>query len=174
MLANLSKRSFSSLYKYSNPANPRVFLTVAQGGNPVGDMVFELYEDKQPATVENFRTLCEGGYAGTPINKGMGGLGVQAGATGEENLSAFESRAVDEDLSVRHAYRGQLTMMNSGANSAGSQFMVTFGEAQFLNGYQTVFGELVEGEDILAKLEAATDRQGNVSGDFSIAESGHR
>ena len=46
MLARLSKRSFSSLYNYSNPANPKVFLRVAQAGNPVGDMVFELYEDK--------------------------------------------------------------------------------------------------------------------------------
>ena len=43
-----------------------------------------------------------------------------------------------------------------------------------LNGYQTVFGELVEGEDVLAKLEAATDRHGSVEGDFTISASGHK
>jgi len=50
----LSKRAFSGLFNYSNAANPRVFLTVANGSHNIGDLVFELYEDKQPATVENF------------------------------------------------------------------------------------------------------------------------
>ena len=52
--------------------------------------------------------------------------------------------------------------------------MITFGESQMLNGYNTVFGELVDGEDVLAKLEAQTDRHGNVAGDWTIAASGHK
>ena len=174
MFANLSKRSFSSLFKYTNASNPRVFLSVAQGGAPVGEMVFELYEDRQPATVENFRTLCEGAYEGSAINAGMAGLGVKAGHLSEENLSAYDIRATDEDMTVRHTHRGQLTMMNDGRDANGSEFMITYGEAQYLNGYNTVFGELVEGADVLAQLEAKTDRHGNVAGDWTIATSGHK
>ena len=173
-LANVSKRSFSSIFKYTNASNPRVFLSVAQGGSPVGEMVFELYEDRQPATVENFRTLCEGAYEGSAISSGMAGLGFNAGHLSEENLSAFEVRSPDEDMTVRHTHRGQLTMVNDGTNANGSEFMVTYGETQFLNGYNTCFGELVEGEDVLAQLEAKTDRHGNVAGDWTIAASGHK
>ena len=56
----LSRRGFASLYNYSSPSNPRVFLTVAKGDNKIGELVFELYSDKQPATTESFRTLCAG------------------------------------------------------------------------------------------------------------------
>lgn len=56
----ITKRAFSSFYNYSNPANPRVFLSVANGGHKIGDLVFELYEDKQPGTVDNFKALLKG------------------------------------------------------------------------------------------------------------------
>jgi len=46
--------------------------------------------------------------------------------------------------------------------------MITFGEAAFLDGYQTVFGELVEGDQVLAEIERHVDRLGNVKGDLSI------
>ena len=59
----------------------------------------------------------------------MAGLGVKAGSLSEENLSAFDVRAPDEDLSLRHAKRGMLSMVNDGPNSNGSEFMITFGEA---------------------------------------------
>ena len=44
-LFNLPRRGFASLYNYSNPANPRVYLTVARGEQKVGDLVFELYQE---------------------------------------------------------------------------------------------------------------------------------
>lgn len=47
-LFNFGKRSFGSMYNYSNAANPRVYLTVANGDQRVGEMVFELYSDQQP------------------------------------------------------------------------------------------------------------------------------
>ena len=104
----------------------------------------------------------------------MLGLGLKGGKLAAENLSAYDVRAPDEDLSLRHVKRGQLSMVNDGANANGSEFLVTYGEAQMLNGYQTVFGELVEGEDVLAQLEADTDRLGAVKGDWSLLTSGHK
>ena len=59
----------------------------------------------------------------------MAGLGVKAGAISSENLNAFDLRAPDEDLSVRHAKRGQLSMVGDGKDANGSEFMITFGEA---------------------------------------------
>ena len=55
----------------------------------------------------------------------------------------------DEDLTVRHFKRGLLTATNDGPHAAGSEFTITFGSTPNLDGYQTVFGELVEGENIL-------------------------
>ena len=172
----LSKRTFSSLYSYSNPANQRVFLSVAQGDQKLGDLVFELYSDKQPGTSESFKQLCEGsdsgGYTGTTFHHGLPGHGISGGRVGEDNVSAFGTRMSDEDLTVRHTMRGQLTANNDGPNSAGSEFTITFGAANYLDGYQTVFGELVQGDSVLDALEAGCTRHGEVKEDFTIVASG--
>ena len=101
----------------------------------------------------------------------MGGLGVHVGGN-EEGESAFGVRLPDEDMSVRHVRRGQLSMASDGTNANGSRVMITFGEAEYLNGYNTCFGELVSGHDVLDQLEAATTRHGTVGGEFSISAAG--
>ena len=177
-LFNVSKRSFASLYNYSNPANPRVYLTVAKGDQKIGDLVFELYAEQQPATTESFRALAEGSegssYVGTSFHQGQSGFGISGGRIGEENLGAFGLRLQDEDMTLRHNKRGQLTLPNDGENSGGSEFTITFGEASYLDGYQTVFGELVEGHKVLDALEAGVDRHGSVNEDFKIVGSGQK
>ena len=165
----LTKRTFASLFNVSAASNPRAVLTVSQGGNRVGDLVFELYANRQPSTVANFQAFVAGGYAGSAINSGYQGLGFQAGAMGEENVDASGARACDEDLSVRHTMRGNLSMVNDGTNANGSAFTVTYAAAPMFDGYNTCFGQLVDGEAVLAQLEAATDRHGNVTGDFEIS-----
>ena len=175
-LFNFNKRGFSSLYNYSSASNPRVVLTVANGSTRVGDLVFELYADRQPATTDSFQALCEGGeggsFVGTGFHQGQSGFGISGGRIGEENLGAFGMRLQDEDLTMRHTKRGQLTLPNDGENAGGSEFTITFGEASYLDGYQTVFGELVEGHSVLDRLEAACNRHGEVSEDFNIIASG--
>ena len=101
-------------------------------------------------------------------------MGISGGRLGEENVGAFGTRLNDEDLSVRHIKRGQLTAVNDGSNSAGSEFTITFGSANYLDGYQTVFGELVEGDSVLNALEAGCNRHGDVTQDFTIVGSGMR
>ena len=176
-LFNLPRRGFASLYNYSNPANPRVYLTVARGEQKVGDLVFELYQEEAPATTESFRALCAGAegqsYAGSSFHQGMSGFGISGGRMGEENLGAFGVRLQDEN-SLRHFKRGQLTAPNDGENSGGSEFTITFGEAGYLDGYQTVFGELVDGHSVLDALEAGVDRHGQVTEDFKIVDAGQK
>ena len=177
-LFNVQRRGFSSLYNYSNAANPRVYLSVSRGEQRVGDLVFELYQEQAPATTESFRTLCAGAegqsYAGTTFHQGQSGFGISGGRLGEENLSAFGVRLQDEDLTLRHFKRGQLTVPNDGENSGGSEFTITFGEAGYLDGYQTVFGELVDGHSVLDALEAGVDRHGAVTEDFTITAAGEK
>lgn len=174
------RRGFSSLYNYSQASNPRVFLSVANGEQHVGDLVFELYADKNGAAVENFTTLLEGNgadgasYIGSKINSGMNGLGVIAGDVSEENHGAFGVWNPDGDMSLRHHKRGMLSTVSEGVHQNGSKFMVTFGEAAMLNGYQTVFGEMVDGENVLSQIESATDRHGKVAGDFTIVNGGFK
>ena len=167
-----------SLYNYSNAANPRVYLTVAKGDQRLGDLVFELYQDRQPQTAESFQALCNGNeghsYTGTAFHQGLSGFGISGGRIGEENLGAFGMRLQDEDLTMRHNKRGQLTAPNDGENAAGSEFTITFGSAPYLDGYQTVFGELVEGQKVLDALESGVDRHGSINEDFKIIASGSK
>ena len=137
-LFNYGKRGFS-LYNYSSSTNPRVYITVANGEKHLGNLVFELYADKQPQTAESFRALCsgEGGhsYVGTAFHHGQSGFGISGGRLGEENVGAFGLRLQDENLNLRHHKRGLLTLPNNGENSGGSEFTITFGETAYLDGY---------------------------------------
>ena len=81
-------------------------------------------------------------------------------------------RLEDENLHMRHHKRGLLTMVNEGSNTNGSRFMVTYGEAQYLNGYHNVIGELVQGDNVLSQIENDTCREGKVHGNWSVAAVG--
>ena len=67
-LFNFGKRGFSSLHNYSSPANSRVYLTVAKGDQRIGDLVFELYSERQPQTSDSFQALCEGSEGNSYVN----------------------------------------------------------------------------------------------------------
>ncbi len=58
--AYLSMRGFAAAYNYRDAKNPQVFISVSRDGQPLGKMVFELYKNHNPKTVENFRSLCAG------------------------------------------------------------------------------------------------------------------
>ena len=167
-MQSIQRRAFST----------RAFLTVASGDNTVGKLVFELYGDKQAAAVDNFTALVDGSasegrsYVGTTFSSGMPGLGMRGGKTCDEGFGAWGVFNADGDLSLRHAKRGQLSYVTTGDQQSGSEFTLTFGPAPMLDGYQTVFGELVEGESVLAEMEAATDRHGAVSKEFKVVEAG--
>jgi cyclophilin family peptidyl-prolyl cis-trans isomerase len=129
----MSKRSFST-------GNPHVYLQVSKGGKAVGNMVFELYADAQPQTVQNFINMCtakEGhALAGSTFHTGLPGFGISGGKFGCEDVSSFGFRLPDERLDIRHNRRGLLTTSTPGGqNAIGSQFTITFGETPYLDGY---------------------------------------
>lgn len=79
-----------------------------------------------------------------------------------ENLSADGSRLPDEDLKLRHYKRGIISMANDGDNANGHEFYISLDKAEYLDGYNTVFGELVEGEETLKHLEEGLTRDGQI------------
>ncbi len=152
----LSRQHFS-LYNYSSKSNPRVFMSLSKNGQKMGDLVFEVYANHAPKTADNFLALVSGSnalgksYKGTSFTGGFPGIVMTGGRVTECNASANGYRMVDENLNLRHTKRGMLTMSNDGENANGSEFMITLSStADVLDGYHTVFGELVEGEDVLS------------------------
>ena len=171
-LFSVSRRAFSQ--NYGCPNNSKVFLQVSAGEKNLGKMVFQLYDNHNPQTTTNFKAFCasDHGFTGTHFHRGTVGLGVEGGKIGEENVGAFGVRNTDENLTLRHFKRGLLTSVTNGSNSNGSEFMVTFGEAPWLDGYQTVFGELVEGESTLQAIEGHCNRHGKLSEEIKITAAG--
>ena len=164
----ISRRCFAS-YNYSAASNSRVFLGISKDGQEAGKLVFELYDNHSPALAFNFATAAQGPLVGTSLTKAMPGFGVVGGAD-----AADYERFPDENLELRHHKRGMLSLVNQGPHSNGSNFMVTFGEAHYLDGYQNIIGEMVQGEDVLAKIEADSSRTGALGSEWTISSAGEQ
>ena len=173
-------RMFS--YNYRAAGNPQVWMDVSKDGQSQGRMVFELYATHTPEIAENFAAFCNGSaanqrsFAGSSFAKGQAGLGIQGGfIEGDcDNYGASNMRVADENLEMRHHKRGLVTMVNEGPNSNGSQFMITFGEANYLNGYNNVVGEIVSGDNVLAQMEKDVCREGKVHAKWAVSAVGEQ
>lgn len=122
-----------------------------------GDIKVKLFADIAPKTVENFTTHAKNGYydngifhrvirdfmiqGGDPDGTGMGGQSIWG--------SNFEDEFSDKLLNIR----GALSMANAGPHTNGSQFFIVQAEeTPWLNGKHTVFGQVIEGLDIVDKI----------------------
>ena len=118
-----------------------------------GPIVFELFDDDAPKTVENFRKLAADGlYDGIVFHRVIKDFMVQAGCP-EGRGTGGPGYTFEDEINSHKVVRGALAMANSGPNTNGSQFfIVTADEAPWLDGKHTVFGQVVEGEDVLERL----------------------
>ena len=170
-------RSFG-LYNYTASTNSHVYLTVSQDGQKLRDLVFQLYDNHAPNTAANFKALASGvnsqklTYEGSTFDKGYPGIYVSAGGDLSELSTDQHGQRQPEEGTLRHYKRGQLTMFGDGENSSGSRFGITLGKADIFDSYQTVFGELVEGEEVLKKIEESVDRLGHVNHNIKIDAAG--
>ena len=78
----------------------------------------------------------------------------------------------DENFNIYHDKPHLLSMANSGRNTNGSQFFITFTETEWLDGKHTVFGEVLEGHDVVDQLEKFGSESGTPTGKAKIAASG--
>ena len=145
-----------------------VFLEIAIGGEPVGKLAVELKADAVPKTAENFRALCTHekgfGYQGSKIHRVLRGFMAQGGdilnGNGSGNKAAFgvdgKDTFPDESFELSHNGRGILSMANSGKrHTNGSQFFITFAATHQLDCQNVVFGQVVDGYDVLDEIEYA-------------------
>jgi len=144
---------------------------------PPERLVFEVWPKVAPYAVDNFLGLVRGnkgkGESGKPLHyKGcrfhrvvrdfvaQGGDFVHGNGSGGESIWGKKFKDDKDGLKVKLDRRGLLAMGNSGKNSNTSQFFITFKELPRLNGKHVVFGELVEGEEVLKLVESCAAEEG--------------
>ena len=128
-----------------------------------GDIKLEIFCETVPKTAENFLALCASGfYNGSPFHRLIPNFMVQTGSPASDPKSKTSTSIYDtpnqlfEDEirpALRHNARGIVSMANKGPKSNGSQFFITFAPAPHLDGKNTVFGKILEGDEVLDDME---------------------
>ncbi len=120
-----------------------------------GPIVFELFDEDAPKTVENFRKLAaEGFYDGLTFHRVIKDFMIQGGCP-QGTGTGGPGYTFEDEINDHKVVRGALAMANAGPDTIGSQvFIVTTKAASWLDGKHTVFGQVTEGMDVVDKLEA--------------------
>ncbi len=135
-----------------------------------GTIVCRLFEKEAPKTVQNFVELAEGKrdwqdrvsgkkgpgplYNGTIFHRVIPNFMIQGGDPSGTGMGGPGYKFEDETKGSPHKFdkAGKLAMANAGPNTNGSQFFITVAPTTWLTGNHTIFGEVVEGEDVVEKI----------------------
>jgi cyclophilin family peptidyl-prolyl cis-trans isomerase len=165
----------------------KVFFEIDIDGEPAGKIVMGLYGNHVPKTVENFRALCCGDFGKSqsgfdlhfkdscfhriiPGFMCQGGDFTRANGTGGESI--YGEKFQDEAFGIPHDRPYLLSMANGGRDTNGSQFFITTAPTPHLDNKHVVFGEVLEGSDVVRKMEQKGSPEGKPRAQVAIANCG--
>lgn len=132
-----------------------------------GTIRLQLHDDKTPNTVGNFEKLArQGFYDGLKFHRVIADFMIQTGCPEGTGRGGPGYQFADEfDATLRHDGPGVLSMANAGPNTNGSQFFITHVATPHLDGKHSVFGRVIEGQDVVDAV-----RQGDTMEKVTISD----
>jgi cyclophilin family peptidyl-prolyl cis-trans isomerase len=144
----------------------KVYMDVSVNRESVGRIVIGLHGNVTPITCNKFEASCQHGlYANSAFHRIIPKFMIQGGdySTIENGggASTFKAKPFDdENFQLKHTGPGVVSMANAGPNTNSSQFFITTKRAPHLDGKHVVFGTVLQGWDVVRKIEAVGTKSG--------------